>query len=411
MKSAIHKHRLAGACAAMLCLAAPWPALANQASLHLAIGDPARSGQELPLVLDGIRDTARGDLVTPAEMAARLAGTGILFVGENHTDLDFHQVQFRAIKALHEAGRKVMVGLEMFPYTEQAVLDNWVAGRYTEQGFVELGAWYGNWSYNWEYYRDIFLYARDHGLRMVALNSPRAAVSLARSKGFEALDAEARAHLPPEIAPATEDYKQLFRSVFDRDDALHMQGPMLEGLYRGQIMWDATMGWNALQALKADGDANAIMVVLIGAGHVTYGMGAERQIAPYYDGRISSLVPVTAIDDAGKPVKQVRASYANFIWGVPEERETVYPSLGVSLMGALGKVPGQIIQVSKDSVASRAGLRVGDVLLSLDGIAIDSGNTLNRVFAGYRWGDSALARISRDGVEQELPIPVRRAKP
>ena len=74
MKSAIHKHRLAGACAAMLCLAAPWPALANQASLHLAIGDPARSGQELPLVLDGIRDTARGDLVTPAEMAARMAG-------------------------------------------------------------------------------------------------------------------------------------------------------------------------------------------------------------------------------------------------------------------------------------------------------------------------------------------------
>lgn len=80
-------------------------------------------------------------------------------------------------------------------------------------------------------------------------------------------------------------------------------------------------------------------------------------------------------------------------------------------MGALGKVPGQIIQLSKESVASRAGLRVGDVLLSLDGAAIDSANTLNRVFAGYRWGDSANARISRDGVEQALAIPVRRNKP
>ncbi|GMU75394.1 MAG: hypothetical protein AMXMBFR45_08850 [Gammaproteobacteria bacterium] len=389
----------------------PAAAWASQDSLHLKIGDPARSGQEQPLVLDGIRDTAKGDLVTPAEMARRLAGSGILFIGENHTNLDFHHVQFRTIKALHEAGRQVMIGLEMFPYTEQAVLDNWVAGRYTEEGFLALGNWYGNWSYNWNYYRDIFLYARDHGLRMYALNSPRPDVNTVRNKGFEALAPEARAHLPPQIAPATEDYKTLFRSVFDREDALHMKGPMLEGLYRAQMMWDGTMGWNALQALKADGGEKAIMVVLIGAGHVTYGLGAERQIDPFYDGRISSLVPVTVVDDEGKPVKQVRASLANFVWGLPEERATVYPTLGVSLMGSFGKATGQIIQVSKDSVADRAGLRVGDVLLSIDGTTIDSSNTLNRVFAAYRWGDSVIARISRDGVEQDLPVAIRRLRP
>jgi len=403
--------RLAAAGTAILWLAAPGLALANQAALHLQIGDPARSGRELPLVLDGIRDTANGDLVTPAEMAHRLVDTGILFIGENHTNQDFHNVQFRSIKALHEAGREVMIGLEMFPYTEQAVLDNWVAGRYTEEGFIALGRWYENWSYNWNYYRDIFLYARDHGIRMVALNSPRPAVNTVRSKGFDALSPEERAHLPPQIAPQTEAYETLFRSVFSKDDALHMKGPMLEGLYRAQTMWDATMGWNALQALKEHGGRNAIMVVLIGAGHVTYGLGAERQIAPFYTGRISSLVPVTLVDDEGKPVKQVRASYANFIWGLPEERDTVYPMLGVSLMGSFGKATGQIIQVSKDSVAERAGLKVGDVLLSLDGTKIDSSNTLNRVFAAYRWGDSVTARISRDGVEQDLQVPVRRIRP
>ncbi|MCC7488175.1 MAG: ChaN family lipoprotein [Gammaproteobacteria bacterium] len=389
----------------------PAAAWASQDSLHLKIGDPARSGHELPLVLDGIRDTARGDLVTPDEMARRLAGTGILFIGENHTNLDFHHVQFRSIRALHEAGREVMIGLEMFPYTEQAVLDNWVAGRYTEEGFLALGRWYDNWSYNWNYYRDIFLYARDHGLRMVALNSPRPAVNTVRSKGFDALSTEERAHLPPQIAPQTEAYETLFRSVFSKDDALHMKGPMLEGLYRAQTMWDATMGWNALQALKNQGGKDAIMVVMIGAGHVTYGLGAERQIDPYYDGRISSLVPVTVVDDEGKPVKQVRASYANFVWGLPEERDTVYPSLGVSLMGSFGKATGQIIQVSKDSVADRAGLKVGDILLSLDGTAIDSSNTLNRVFSSYRWGDSAKARISRGGVEQDIEVPIRRIRP
>ena len=151
------------------------------------------------------------------------------------------------------------------------------------------------------------------------------------------------------------------------------------------------------------------MVVLIGAGHVTFGLGSERQIAAHYDGRIASLVPVTVADDEGKPVKQVRASYASFVWGLPEEIDTVYPSLGISLMGALGKDPGQIIQVSEKSVAERAGLKVGDVLLSLDGTAIDSDKTLRRLVADYRWGDTVSVQIRRDGREMLMSLPIRRA--
>lgn len=374
-------------------------------------GDPARSSQELPLVLDGITDTATGEVIAPAEMAKRLAGTGILFIGETHTDLDFHEVQFRTIKALHEAGREVLIGLEMFPYTRQPVLDNWIAGRYTEPGFVKLGGWYDSWGYHWNYYRDIFLYARDKGIRMYGVNSPREVVKAVRAKGFKDLTPEEAAHLPPQLAPESIDHEQLYRGAFSKDDALHMKGPMLEGLYRAQTMWDATMGWNALQALKQHGGPNAIMVVLIGSGHVTYGLGSERQIQPFYNGRISSLVPVTLIDEEGKPVKKVQASYANFIWGLPEERDTVYPTLGLSLMGALGKEAGQIIQVSKDSVAARAGIKVGDVLLSLKGTAIESDQTLRELMADVRWGDSLAARIRRDGVEKDITVDIRRTRP
>lgn len=394
-----------------LCLLMPCLLMADQAVLHMEIGDPARKGREVPVALDGITDTATGEVISPAEMARRLAGTGILFIGENHTNQEFHDVQFRTIRALHEAGREVLIGLEMFPYTEQPVLDNWHAKRYTTDGFVELGRWYENWGYHWNYYREIFVYAKDQGIRMFAVNSPRDVVKSVRTKGFANLSPEEAAHLPPQLAPESDEHRRMYRAFFDKDDALHMNEQALDGLYRAQTMWDATMGWNALQALKAHGGKDAIMVVLIGAGHVTFGLGSERQIDPHYDGRISSLIPVNVVDDDGKPVKNVRASYASFVWGLPEERETVYPSLGVSLMGKLGKDPGQIIQVSKRSVAERAGLKVGDVLLSLDGTAIASDNTLRRILADYRWGDVAMARIRRDGRDQDLAVQFRRGRP
>ena len=395
---------------ACLGIVLPEALLADQAILHMEIGDPARKGREVPVVLDGITDTATGTIITPAEMARRLAGTGLLFIGENHTNIDFHEVQFRTIKALHEAGRDVLIGLEMFPYTEQPALDNWNDGRYTEDGFVDLARWYDNWGYNWNYYRNIFLYAQQHGINMYAVNSPRDVVKSVRAKGFQNLTPEEAAHLPPQLAPENDEHRRLYRASFDKDDALHMNDKALEGMYRAQTMWDATMGWNALQALKAHGGPKAIMVVLIGAGHVTYGLGAERQTQPHYDGRISTLVPVPVLDDEGKPVKQVRASYASFVWGLPQEVEPLYPSLGVSLMGALGKDPGQIIQVSEKSVAERAGIKVGDVLVAVDGTAIGSDTTLRKLLANYRWGDVARVTVRRDGKEMAIEAPLRRAK-
>ncbi len=403
------RHLAARFIAGTLALAATAPLLADQAVLHMAIGDPARRDREVPLVLDGITDTATGGLVTPDELARRLADTGIVFLGENHTDQGFHDVQLRVIRALHDAGREVLIGLEMFPYTEQPALDNWNAGRYTEDGFVELARWYENWGYHWNYYREIFAYARAKGLPMYAINSPREVVKAVRSKGFDQLTPEEAARLPPRLAPDSDEHRRMYRAFFDEDDALHMNEAALDGLYRAQTMWDATMGWNALQALRRHGGPQAIMVVLIGAGHVTFGLGSERQISPFYEGNIASVVPVTVVDDDGKPVKSVRASYASFVWGLPREADTVYPGLGLSLMGALGKEPGQVIQVSRDSVAERAGFRVGDVLLRFDGESVASDNGLRKILARYRWGDVAKARIRRDGGEKDLVVNFRRA--
>ena len=374
----------------------------------MSIGAADRKDKQVDLRLDGITDTANGDLITPPELAGRLAPAGLLFVGETHTNLDFHKVQLREIRALHEAGREVMIGLEMFPYTQQASLDAWVAGKYTEQEFLEAADWFEYWSYNWEYYREIFVYARDNGIRMYGVNTPRDVVKAVREKGFKDLTTEEAAHIPHEVKPITPEQREMFKAFFDPDDALHMNDEALEGMLRAQTVWDATMGWNALQALQKDGGDDAIMVVLIGSGHVTYGLGAERQTDPYYEGIISSLIPLEVTDDECTAVTKVQASYANFLWGLPRQEEEAYPSLGVSLMGPLGEKPTAVIQLSEGSVAERAGIEVGDVLLKLGDQSIDSSRTLRKTVAAWRWGDEYTALIERDGKQQEITIPVRR---
>lgn len=401
-----------------LVLAAGWliaslPAAAGENILDLPIGDATRAGQEVAVTLDGIVDTRNGELITPAELARRLANTRVLFIGEEHTTPEYHEVQLATLRALHDAGREVLIGLEMYPYDQQAPLDQWVDDKLTERGFVDLSGWYVYWSHHWGYYRDIFNYAREQNLRMYGVNMPRAAVNLVREKGFEALDPETRKHLPPKIDLTNAEHQRLFRAYFSDDDALHsqMSEAQLDQLYRAQVTWDASMGWNAAQALEKHGGKDAIIVILIGSGHVAYNLGGVRQLAANYDGEVRSLIPVAVRGQDAEPVGAVRASYADFLWGVPGRDGPGLPVLGVSLAGRIGKEPSKVIQVDKNGSAAQAGVRVGDVLASLGGTPIASTTDLQRATGEYAWGDGAALALRRDGKPLTLDLVFRRPTP
>lgn len=379
---------------------------------HLQIGDPARRSLTIAPVLDGIVDTRRGDLITPAQFADRLRDTRVLFIGEEHTNGEFHRVQLRAIEALHAAGRKVIIGLEMFPWGENVALQQWTRGELDEPSFLETSRWYEVWSHHWGHYRDIFFFARDQRLRLVGLNAPREVVRAVRaSGGFDGLDPAARSRLPPKIDLTSEEHRAVVRSYFEPEDTLHTQlsTEQQERLYLAQVTWDAAMGWQAGQALSTPVDPREIVVVLIGAGHVAYDLGAARQLAGEFKGDIASLIPVTVPPStAGASPKTVSAAYAKFLWGVPQTAQPTLPVLGVSLMGRLGKEPTQVIQIDAASSAAISGVRVGDILRSLDGVKIDGSATLQRKVGDYRWGDSAKLLIEREGQPMELVLQFRR---
>jgi uncharacterized iron-regulated protein len=399
---------------AVLLAAGVWlatqPTAGDEDILRLPIGDPARRGKEVQLVLDGVTDTATGRVITPAMLPAALAAARVLFVGESHTAMESHRVELRVVEELVRSGRHVFIGLEMYPYTEQKSLDQWSAGQLDEKAFLETSRWYKNWGYHWSYYRDIFLYAQKNHLRMFAVNTPREVVAAVRKKGFEGLTDEEKAHIPAKIEADNAEHLRLFKASFD-SDSFHTAGMSEDDWKRmlaAQCTWDATMGYNAVQALEKQGDPTAIMVVFIGAGHVQYGLGAERQARSVFRGKMASLIPVPVSDEKRGPVTAVNAAYANFIWGIAAEADPLYPSLGVSTRAGEGDGPLQVIDVEKDSPGAKAGVAVRDVLVSLDGVPVKDRETLSRLMAEKNWGDATKLVVRRDGKDAALTVLFRR---
>jgi len=391
--------------AALLLGLASLPLRADDAALDLPLGDPARREKTLAPVLDVVLDARTGAAISPAEVAARLAKARLVFLGESHTNAEFHRVQLQVIRELVRAGRKVLVGLEMYPATEQAALDLWNAGSITEAEFVEKSDWYRSWGYHWDYYRDVFLFCREAKAALHAVNVPRELVSDVRKKGFDGLTAEQRALLPPRVDTENADHLRLLKAFFGDEGGMHsasMPDAMWQGMFRAQCTWDAAMAWNAVKALEKAKDPNAVMVVLIGSGHVAYGLGAERQARLWFDGGIASVIPIPVLDEKDRPVK-VRASYADFLWGVPQETDPEFPVLGLSTRDPKDGSPGwPVINVAKDSVAEAAGFKVGDVLLAMDGTPLDRKGLSNRLMSMKRWSDVASYEVRRG--EEKLTL-------
>jgi uncharacterized iron-regulated protein len=352
--------------------------------------------------------------MSPSELAGKLEGTRLVLMGESHTDVNFHRAQFQLIKALHDAGREVLVGLEMYPYTKQEFLDNWYSGRYTEKGFLETSRWYDAWGYHWDYYRPIFLFARDNGLPMYGLNTPREVIASVRKKGFDELTEEERELMPPSVDTDNDEHFELFKSYFeDEDFHATMTDEQWKGMFDAQCTWDATFGHNALEVLEKHEDPNAVLVVLVGSGHTTYDLGIQRQIQQWdQDLTIATVIPIPVQEwDEEEPIVEVQASFADFIWGMPQETDPVYPTLGISTRSTGDEGQRTVIYVGEDSVGEQAGFEMGDLLLTMGDKPIGSREDLALFMSEIRWGDRTEAKVLRGEEEVILDIAFRRELP
>jgi len=159
-------------------------------------------------------------VISFSQMITDTEAADVILVAETHDNKKHHEMQLDVIRSLRAKKIPLAIGLEMFQADNQKQLDDWIEGRMTEQNFKTV--YDRNWSYDWSLYRDIFIFARDNRIPMIALNIPKELVFKVARQGFAALTPEERKNLPSGVTcdlngPQTEFLKKTFQEVFKHE--------------------------------------------------------------------------------------------------------------------------------------------------------------------------------------------------
>ena len=224
-----------------------------------------------------------GETTFPA-MIKEISSARVIFLGENHTDINHHKNHLDIIKTLHEKGLPIAVGLEMFQKKDQKILDDWVSGRMKEKDFIPI--FYENWGYGWGLYKDIFLYARNKKIPLIGLNVPREITRKVAQRGFKSLSREELSELPPGITcDLDQRYMDFIKRIFEHkgnnDDTFR-------NFCEAQVIWDQSMAWYLSQYLKANPDR--LVTVLSGTVHAWI-YGIPRQLQKFITVKYRVILP------------------------------------------------------------------------------------------------------------------------
>jgi uncharacterized iron-regulated protein len=329
------------------------------------------------LRLDGERPVA----VAPGTVIAEMARREVVLLGEQHDRADHHRWQVHTLAQLLAQRPRMIIGFEAFPRRVQPALDKWVAGELTEQQFLAESRWEEVWTSPAELYMPLFEFARLHRVPMVALNVEKKLTEAVAAKGWDAVpQAEREGVTRP--APAPKAYLDELAQVHKA----HGGKSTLRNFTEAQQTWDRAMA----QALAGQVGRDALVVGIMGAGHLRYGYGVTLQLRDLGVTRVGTLLPIEPAQ-----CKELAAGIADAAFVIPPQAATKPPPprLGVQL-GQEGAAV-HLVEVMAGSLAERTGLRKGDVIVAA------AGKPLKRI--------SELIRTVRAVPEGAwLPLQVRR---
>lgn len=342
-----------------------------------------------------------------SEIVERAVQGEVVLLGERHDDPDDHRWQLYTLAALYTERADMAIGFESFPRRVQPVLDRWVAGELDAAQFLEQANWKKVWNYPPRLYLPLFEFARIHRIPMFAMNVEHELTHDVRAHGWDAIP-EARKEGLSRPAPASAEYRAALYEIYRQHPGSGKSGhavpspkdPEFQRFVESQITWDRAMAQSIAERLaKAPPGERPLVVGIAGSGHLRNGFGIAHQLRDLGVTEITTLLPI----DASGNCKRLVPGLADAVFVLPPGRAAPHPRprLGVQLTQKGDRI--EIIKVMKDSLAASMDLRVGDVIVSMAGVAVTRLDTVIAAVRGQppgtwlpielRRGDETLKRV------------------
>ncbi len=280
----------------------------------------------------------------------------IVYVGEYHDRFAHHNVELQIIKGLFQKDPKIAVGMEMFQRPFQKTLDEYVSGSIDEREFLKKSEYFKRWGFDYNLYKPILDYARAEKIPVVALNLSREITDKVAKTGMDSLTNDERKDVPEQMDFSDLEYRDRLRQVFDQHAAASERN--FDFFLQAQILWDEGMARSIDDYLRKNADQR--MVVMAGVGHLAYGSGVPKRTF-----RRNGLPYATVLSDVA-----IEADIADFVVFPPSLDGMTSPKIMAVLKESGEQV--SIADLPEGSVSKKAGIKVGDIVVSLDNTLIRS---------------------------------------
>lgn len=334
---------------------------------------------------------------------AKAARSSVVLLGESHDDAEHHRWQLQTIAALHAARPDMVLAFEAFARRVQPVLDRWVAGELSETEFLAQTDWRKAWRFDPQLYLPLFHFARMNRIPMVALNIEPSLPREIAQKGYDGVPPERREGIG-RPAPPTDAYLDWLLPVWaeherpagkpakpDRND------PEFRRFVESQQAWDRAMAEALGTAAKRAGAP--LVVGIMGTGHIRLGHGVPYQLQALGVASFVSLLPW----DRSEECKDLLPGLADAVFGLDARSSASAadrPRLGVTIEPAQDGV--RILRVEKGSIAEAAGIRVGDAVSEIAGVAAKTTGDMIEVVQRQAPGTWLPLKVRRGGETLEL---------
>ncbi len=239
-----------------------------------------------------------------------------MLLGERHDSAAHHRWQLDTLAALHRVRPDLVLGLEMLPRRAQGPLDRFAAGEMGEAEFLAAVDWKKVWGYDPELYMPLLRFARDKRIPLVALNVGRDLVRQTSKGGWAAVPVAAREGLG-DPAPPPPGYVARLTDIFaahgrGKDGTFDPEDPGFRRFVDAQLVWDRAMAEGIAAAHRRDG---ALVVGIMGGGHVEYGDGVAYQLRDLGLEGSLGLLPWEGDRDCA----ELAPDLADAVFGLPPE--------------------------------------------------------------------------------------------